>query len=120
MMSDQQWQYCELALDDYKFHEGGFFKGKGGYGYSCYVRYCGANGDIKEQLSDLKTITEIDLFGKALGRLGALGWELVSIQHSPGGGGNGDSIYMSFSIRVAYFKRPVVAGRAVNEPKLIV
>lgn len=59
-------------------------------------------------------------FSAALGLLGAAGWELVTVQHgaiaptipSHAGDLRADNI-------IAYLKRPVVAGRAVDQPTLI-
>lgn len=49
----------------------------------------------------------------ALAAIGRAGWELVSVQH-----GGGDALHATDAI--AYFKRPVQAGRAVNSPEITI
>lgn len=63
-------------------------------------------------------------FTMAMGRLGGAHWELVSVQHGPSvtrlvwAHGGRDTGYLEPDVIVAYFKRPVIAGRAVYEPKI--
>lgn len=117
-MADDQWEYCELALERTSKIEGGVLKGKGGWGYECFVCYYGPNGCIYNQLSDGNRPMESNPFFNALGRLGAIGWEMVSIQHAVTAGQFSSRI--DWNSRVAFFKRRVIAGRSVNEPKFTV
>jgi hypothetical protein len=111
-MAEQQWEHCELGLEHTQ--EPGLL-GKN-WRYACFINYCSPNGDILSyRLSELAKGLPFNPFMKAMGLLGAGGWELVSIQHA---NTVGDWIAWSNRVRVAYFKRPSVPGRAVNEPKL--
>jgi hypothetical protein len=116
MVADTSWEFCELGLVQWKDH--------GGRGWSehTYVRYYAPDGsDLYQQLAELDRPISFNAFSRAMGLLGAGGWELVSVQH--GNCYGGEMAYnqcgLIWNNRVAYFKRPVVAGRAVNEPALL-
>ena len=128
-MTDDKWEYCILNLLDHK----ALSKKKGllstetvGYGYNCTVVYVDASGiSMLQRLSDLETPSEFNPFVRAMGLLGGFGWELVSVQYGNlafSFGGFSKEEYrwdtLSQGNRVAYFKRRVLSGRAVNEPKL--
>lgn len=131
-MSTTQWEYCRLSISHAKEHVKGSFLGYGGesqgYGYDCSVVYYGASGEsINEKLTSNTEATNLKPFSTAMGLLGARGWELVNVQHgnlaaTTNGSTPTDNFYwdtLSWNCAVAYFKRPVESGRAVNEPKLI-
>ena len=81
------------------------------------LTYIGADGNLKTCPIPKDERLSVHAWGRALGLLGGAGWELVSIQH-----GNRPSELDSNSLVpgniIAYLKRTVVSGRAVDEPKL--
>jgi len=80
-----------------------------------------------QDLADKDKLLPYDPFAKAMGLLGGVGWELVSVQDGKVAiSQSGESARfaerwetLSWRNKVAYFKRRVVAGRAVDEPKLV-
>ena len=130
-MTEQKWEFCELRLRSIKTEEikKGSMKGQSQSYYDCNILYYSPSGEvISEYLPKLLAQNELqplqfNPFSKAMGLLGAAGWELVSVQYgivNPGtsayGGSEGG--YIRWDNRFAYFKRSIVAGRAINEPKL--
>ncbi len=111
-----EWEYCQLWLIESRED-----KNKQGWNYNCGIQYNSGATQISRQLATLDSILTYGAFGKAMGLLGAAGWELVSVQH--GNKYGGQIPYQQHGLiwdnRVAYFKRPVVPGRAVDEPKLV-
>jgi len=106
-----------------KKYEKGLFGGQEGWGYNCSIYYYSPTGNvIKQRLATISEVKSYNPFDKSIALLGAAGWELVSVQHAnmqPNYPAN-QSAYLSGEYIVAYFKRPVVAGRPVDEPKLVV
>ena len=121
-MSEQQWEYCELGLAECKKHGKGLLGGgKEGRSYDCYIRYYGPDGGIYHVLADIDKIMPFNPFDKALYLLGKSEWELVSIQFGnrvESGSIHYDTGHIRWDNRVAFLKRPVRAGRKVEEPKL--
>jgi hypothetical protein len=118
-MVGQQWKYCQLWLTDSKHQvTGGVIKKEQHFwSYDCQIRYYFPYGDqIFHKMANLDRSLPFEPFVKAMGLLGAAGWELVSIQHRI------DTTitagWMRWNNCVAYFKRPSLPGRAVNDPKL--
>jgi len=132
MMGTQtQWEYCRLSIADAKQHVKGGILGIGGevqgFGYNSSLTYYSISGEtITEKLTTNTEPTNLRPFSTAMGLLGAGGWELVSIQHgnlaaTSKGTTPDTTLYwdtISWNCVVAYFKRLVVAGRAVNEPQV--
>lgn len=124
-MTQIQWEYCALYLTSMKEHKS-LLKGHTGWGYDCSIFYYSPSGEvIHQQISSPETSLDFNPFNKALAFLGGFGWELVNVQHgqlafSLGGYASSDYRWdtLSPNNRIAYFKRPVIAGRAVNEPRL--
>jgi hypothetical protein len=86
--------------------------------------YYGAGETIHITLADSSDLTRphsFNPFERAAAWLGIYGWEMVSIQHGNCYGGNHarDSNGLMFVNKVAYFKRPRIDGREIDEPKLI-
>lgn len=102
--SGQQWEYCILNISLSAFLQRDFS-----------VTYISINGEsrTKRLFNDLRKATP-DMFNTAFGLLGATGWELVSVQNgwSSFGGIKKDEI-------VAYFKRPFLEGRNIEEQDII-
>jgi hypothetical protein len=55
---------------------------------------------------------------QAIGLLGLGGWEMVNIQHGDYAGRAAEGSTLSWNTVVAYFRRPVLANRPINEPKI--
>jgi hypothetical protein len=112
-MAEQQWEYCELFLG--KITE----KKKKGFLCDCYLRYNSPTGQSTlVLLATLKEAVTYNPFTRAMGLLGGAGWELVSVQYGNKSGWEINDDALIKSNRAAYFKRPVMTGRAVDEPKL--
>ncbi len=112
-MSNEQWEYCELCMNDWKGNK------EKGYLYDVWVQYYSPEKTSFYQLAEIegnnsKTFS-YNPFSYAFRLLGAAGWELVSHQMASGGD---VSIYFAWHKRIAIFKRPVQTGRVVDEPKL--
>jgi hypothetical protein len=122
-MPEQQWEYCEIGLVEWKKHEKGLLGGgKEGWSYNCYIRYYNSSGGIYYKLADTDKLISFNPFDKALSLLGSNGWELVSVQfgnRNESGSEYHDSGYIRWDNRVAYLKRPILPGRSVDEPKLV-
>lgn len=71
------------------------------------------------------TSWQFDPWATAMARLGSAGWELVTVQHAAAlvhpamGYGRETTGVLSEASVVAYLKRPVVDGRKVDQPKLV-
>ena len=108
MPSEQQWEFCQL-VEEYSTEE------KGQWYYEVNIRYFGEKYYYR-QISELKGKNAkpwpYDPWNVAFRFLGASGWELVSVQHSA-------DKYLRWDNKVAYFKRPYVQGRNVDEPKIV-
>jgi len=118
-----QWEYCELQLSDQEHHKAGMFGGPEGWSFECAVYFYQDTGNIRfQELAALNKVIAYNPFKRAMAALGLRGWELVSVQQAAIGGrarsGDGTSGFPSGDQRVAYFKRPVVAGRSESEPEL--
>jgi hypothetical protein len=71
-----------------------------------------------------------DVFERAMAQLGAGGWELVSLQHelvrlnttiaSEQYLGSVHTGYGFAPFGVAYFKRPIEPGRAIDDPAIVI
>lgn len=124
-MADQQWEYARLYLYGAKERGAGLLGGQKGWSYDCEIVYFSPGGGVfPRTLGNRDQIQAQNPFYIAMGRLGSAHWELVSVQHA-----NGDNVRTWYSEGwgtgtimwnqvVAYFKRPVIAGRAVDEPKI--
>ena len=110
-MAGQQWEYCQLGLYQ------GITARKGKYSYDLCIIYDDPNGKVEyNSLSEVGKPLNFNPFPRVVGPLGEAGWELVSIQH--GTHGPVSTINIVCGDIVAYFKRPSMPGRAVDEPKL--
>jgi len=112
-MSEQQWEYCELSISSWK-------TSKPNWSYACHVRYYSHTGeDLYRTLAEIGKPIPYDPFVKAMGLLGGMGWELVTVQHGEYAGGmSADNYSIRYDNRTAYFKRRVMQGRRANEPIL--
>jgi hypothetical protein len=115
MNDHQQWEYCELNVGGARDA-----KGKGAF-YEVWVYFMSPEKQCTDTLAQVDgkeaKIFSYNPFRRAVALLGAAGWEMVSSQTASGGsdvrGGT-----MNWGEKIAVFKRPVVAGRAVDDAKL--
>lgn len=113
------WEYCALVshASDADGQPGEWL---------CRVTWFTPSGAITRQLRDDAVDFPVDAFERAMAQLGAGGWELVTFQHELvnlnarlGGDRYLASVHTGYAFSpfgVAYFKRPLVAGRAIDEP----
>ena len=131
-MPEQPWEYCLLV--EYApqgmaaVHEPAAVPGTAAepgdvaLRAACRVAYYSSTGTVERELTDRDGRK---LFGRAMGLLGAAGWELVAVL--PGGEATA-AIHrpgladlharISRSSKGAFFKRPTQPGRPVDAPKL--
>jgi hypothetical protein len=123
-MSIEQWEHCVLAIEGSKKHSKGLLGGGSeGWSYDCSIWYYGPAGDVtKVTLASISDVISYNPFDKAMALLGGAGWEIVSVQHGTALYTTGMGSYMGGKLHwdniIAYFKRPVIAGRTVDQPKL--
>lgn len=125
-MSKQQWEYCVVRLLAAVVRNVAA-DGSTEISYECNLQYIGSDGtSSSRKLAGLERRLQYNPFEKALGVLGGAGWELVSVQHGiiPFGDAQKiDGVPIGGTVRaadnaIAYLKRSVMAGQAVDEPKL--
>ena len=118
-MDGPQWEFCQVRLVASALVQ------DQGLRHTLDVFYMGGEGVQARSLSRIGhpgeegPIWTYNPFNATLGLLGAAGWELVAVQHgiiapaitSHAGDVRADNV-------VAYFKRPVVAGRGLDQPAL--
>jgi len=118
-METQKWEYCALYLGFVNFVEYTEIE-KQGWLCDLSISYIGSS-QHRETLSNSSEYVEqkeyvflwsFNPWEQAIGTLGMMGWELVSIQH--------DLTIHNYcnSGAIAFFKRIKVEGRDVNEPLL--
>lgn len=110
------WEYCALKLQGWQEKRGLWF-------YSLRIQYFGERGG-QYTLSEMEGKNAKDWkynpWERAFGLLGVAGWELVNVihgNHIPGNQASGG--YLLGDNAVAYFKRPIISVRRVDEPKLV-
>ena len=142
-MESNVWEYCKLVVTYHEWLTPMFrsdlslkereklvekaYKNKQP-GYKCGIHYLCQSAEFFHQPLTFQTPITDDPFDLALGLLGGSGWELVSLQHgnlvitvegTPGSFAIQEKKEYKNTLtenRVAYLKRPVKDGRAVNEP----
>lgn len=118
-MHDVQWEYCSVSLAE---HEGVTPK----HEFNCRVRYLASDSEtIEHQFTKLGSSVPFFPLTAVIRLLGEGGWELVSVQHAtyhrpldPRNASTGWWISSFTGEAMAYFKRPMLPGRAINEPLL--
>ena len=116
-----QWEYCALVSHASVDHERQA-------GWTCRVSYFTSDGVITRLVKDPHTLEPTDSFERAMAELGAGGWELVSLQHQLVSEHLRipheqylASVQVGYSFSpfgVAYFKRAIEPGRAIDEPHI--
>jgi hypothetical protein len=110
-LQPEQWEFCELVLGGATQHEGRWWA-------DLTIYYIG-EPNRSAQLSNRDTAagkswaTAAGPWRAALAKLGQGGWELVSVQHASGDG-------LQSTEAIAYLKRPTRAGRAANDPEIVI
>jgi hypothetical protein len=114
-----QWEYCSLVSH-------GVERMEDQPGWLCRVSYFTQHGVETRQLREAHALFPTDVFERAMAHLGAGGWEIVSLQHelvdlntTVADAHFMASVHTGFGFSpfgVAYFKRLVEPGRAIDEP----
>lgn len=113
------WEFCQLFLD-------GRWENKNQWYYDLSISYMSDGSVINEALAATDPRTSKawaeNPWNIALGKLGAMGWDLVSIQHSDRAARSTHTqeFGVSPSWAMAYFKRRIKPGRPVNDPLLAI
>ena len=132
--SEQRWEYCYLYFVGATIYDTSQ-RGTGARTppvpiethYHVHVAYMGPDGaEMERQLVKFEDQLPYNPFYKVIGLLGGAGWELVSVEVGGGVAWTDEvgrevvpySAGLHPMSRSAYFKRPVVAGRGVDEPAL--
>lgn len=109
----QQWEYCILYMFGKTLKKSGWY-------CDLELSYCGYSANSLS-LSSMRGKNSkpwrYDPWDMAICLLGENGWELISIQHGAINAWNIKSLISLFNA-YAYFKRPVIPGRSIYEPKL--
>lgn len=117
------WEYCALVSHAVETEDEG-------EGWLCRISYFTPAGVRTIRLREPLDPVPTDAFERALAQLGVGGWELVSLDHelvrtnvAVGEGSFVASIHTGYGFAafgVAYLKRPVRDGRAIDEPAVSV
>jgi hypothetical protein len=102
------WEYCRLYVRDsyHDFHENI-------YSFDVQIWFVGSQGDVVEQqIATMAQAFPFDLWLKVVGLLGGCGWELVTIKIGAISEHH-DSLLLNN--QVAYFKRPIISGRPIDD-----
>ena len=109
--------FCQVILGQWHYD-----KGKRAWYYDLAIRYFGPEGNyyqLSESQGKEARSWQYSPWDRLLGLLGLAAWEMVSVQHGiyvvVGAGSTSGELRPSNAS--AYFKRPVQAGRRVDEPK---
>jgi hypothetical protein len=114
---ESRWEFCQLFLD-------GRWEHKLQWYYDLRIVYISDGTVIEEELASTDPRTSRAFaenpWNLAMGKLGAFGWDLVAVQHSDRASRStaAQEFGISGSWAIAYFKRRIRTGRAVNEPRL--
>jgi hypothetical protein len=118
-----QWEFCALVSHAAE-------RSEEQPGWLCRVSYFTSDGVVTRQLREPHSFEPTDAFERAMAQLGAGDWELVSLQH--------ELVRLNAAVEseqflatvhtgygfapfgVAYFKRPVEPGRAIDEPPIVI
>lgn len=111
-MSEQRWEYCTLRIDGRTHNEK-----DDSYQYGLEIRYFGSKILTLSSL-DGRSWKEYNPWSKAMALLGEYGWEMISVQHLQLENVERGSDRLRPYEAVAYFKRPMLAGRNIDQPKL--
>ncbi len=114
MTSEQQWEYCQLMLNDSTVKNGRWY-------YDVTISYFGESGVKYRNISNIEGMDArpwpYNPYDCACSLLGTAGWELVSVEHSEITGEIANASRPDHV--VAYFQRPRAKDRDVDEPKLV-
>ena len=119
---EQKWEYCALvshASEDRRAPQT----------WACRVSYFSTDGVKTSRVQDIGEAYPSDVFERALAQLGNAGWELVSLHHELVRNNmniSGEEFlatvhtgYTFSPFGVAYLKRPVQTGRAIDQPPVV-
>lgn len=117
-MTIVNWEYCDLRLIHFSIDLSGHEVDEQ-VAQALVVTYHTPSGQSElkvlreNKVKQIRTLNSVesDIFGMALGKLGAGGWELVTINRSE------DRRDIATSM-IAYFKRPILEGRPTSTPAI--
>lgn len=114
-----EWEYCALVSHAADAPDGQ-------PGWRCRLSYFTSDGALTRELKEPGSNGIADVFERAMARLGAGGWELVSLQHElvrnnlcVEGAQYVAAVHTGYGLSAfaaAYFKRAVEPGRAIDVP----
>lgn len=120
--AEHSWEYCALvshASEDRRSPQT----------WACRISYFALEGVMTSHVQNVGEAYPSDTFERALAQLGRAGWELVSLHHelvrnnmNVTGEEFLATIHTGYSFSpfgVAYLKRPVQAGRAIDQPPVV-
>jgi hypothetical protein len=117
------WEFCALVSHATEIPAEGS-------SWSCRVTYFTPGGVLTRQLRDPHLLEPTDIFERAMAQLGTGGWELISLHHelvrlntvvdSENLLATVHTGYGFSPFGVAYFKRPIEPGRAIDEPAIVI
>ena len=105
------WEYCRLYVQDsyHNVHEDT-------YSYDVQIWFMDSHGDVIErQIATMEQSLPFDPWLKAIGLLGGCSWELVTVKV---GAISEHHESLLLDNQVAYFKRPVIPGRPIDDVEL--
>lgn len=119
----ERWEYCSLVSHAVELPDGST-------GWVCRVSYMTRHGVVTRQLREPDDEQATDVFERAMALLGLGGWELVSVQNelvrdniaveARGFFATVPAGYSLSAYGAAWFRRPVVEARAIDEPLLLI
>lgn len=116
MPADQQWEFCQLILGT------NMQQPNGQWAANMAIRYFGTQARYVVLATTDTKMYHYNPWEYAFGFLGWAGWELVSVQHGftavAAGLTAGSGLLKADNIS-AYFKRPMLEGRAIDQPALV-
>jgi hypothetical protein len=129
--SFQRWEYCELIM-----YHSSHRDESGGIPCDFEIQYLSNSvfeiASFYEYRHENRRTWRAHPFYEAVGLLGHLGWEMVSMQYQDGGSrfelerSRRNEVdlkqtkgILNYSCAVAVFKRPVLLGRRVDKPEIV-
>jgi len=129
----QQWEYCQLYMLGARIPTADSVPGARGAvaaesHFHLHIVSIGPDGTyVRRDLVKFEDLLPDNPFYKAIGLLGGAGWELISVDVDRGPMWTDEvqeilpyRVGVTPSSRTAYFKRPVAAGRPVDEPHITI
>ena len=111
-MNSQGWEYCALILFASEFK-------RKRMRWQLGIRYFGTDSRMLARIKgEGARDWDYNPWEVAVAQLGEGSWELVTVQHANTAGDMGAGGELSNANAIAYFKRPIEPGRAIDDPEL--